>query len=204
LKNAKKGKVGIMMMKKLILGVFALCLSLCAARASEAVLFDRGGGLIYDDQLDITWLQFANYSGQTMSWDDSANWVANLVYQGYSDWRLPVADTSCSGSLCTLSEMGHLFYSDGVTSDTPGIFLDVRPYMYWSGTEDGSDPFKAVRFNFSSGSQGTSAKTLARYAWAVRDGDSAPPVVPEPLSSALFICGGITLGIQRYIRRRVE
>lgn len=187
------------MTRKFVLTFFALSWMFCFTTASSAALFDRGAGLIYDNLLNITWLQYANYSGQTMTWDESVNWVGNLVYQGYNDWRLPVSDASCSGYTCTQSEMGHLFYADAITSDTPGMFADVRPYMYWSGTDDSSDTTRAYRFNFSSGTQGTSSKKLGRYAWAVRDGDSAPPVVPEPVSSILFLMGGITLGIRRFL-----
>ena len=32
---------------------------------SQAALYDRGNGLIYDDVLDITWLQDANYAKTT-------------------------------------------------------------------------------------------------------------------------------------------
>jgi hypothetical protein len=27
--------------------------------------------------------------GGTMRWTDNNTWAANLVYQGFSDWRLP-------------------------------------------------------------------------------------------------------------------
>jgi hypothetical protein len=63
-------------------------------------LIDRGGGLIYDDVLDITWLQDANYiytSGYSTSmpqtgkseWGLASVWVLSLDYGGYDDWRLP-------------------------------------------------------------------------------------------------------------------
>lgn len=45
-------------MKKLAL-VIAFLLLIATAHAD---FLDRGGGLIYDDVLDITWLQDANYS----------------------------------------------------------------------------------------------------------------------------------------------
>ena len=41
--------------------IFLLLLSFNAS----AALYDRGNGLIYDDVLDITWLQDANYAGTT-------------------------------------------------------------------------------------------------------------------------------------------
>ncbi len=98
--------------------------------------------------------------------------------------------------------MDQLFFSYGVTSESPGLFTDVKPYMYWSGTEYGLDTSKAWRFNFKNGSQGTSSKTYKRYAWAVRDGDSPPPVIPEPVSSILFITGGATLVTRQCWKKR--
>lgn len=187
---------GDMVMKKCVCIFCAVLISVWSAVSlSEAALLDRGGGLIYDNDLDITWLQYANYAGQTMSWDEASLWTADLTYQGYDDWRLPYADM-CNGSACTSGEMGHLYFDEGISSDAYGSFIDVRPFFYWSETEDSTDPTKAFRFNFSTGSSGTSLKTYARYAWAVRDGDSAAPVAPEPVSAALFVTGGITMGFR--------
>ena len=64
--------------------------------AATAALHDRGSGLIYDDVLNITWLQDANYyaattpgsSGQ-LTWQTANTWAENLTYGGYDDWRLP-------------------------------------------------------------------------------------------------------------------
>lgn len=63
---------------------------------AQAELFDRGGGLIYDDALNITWLQDANYATTSgydadgkMNWYSANTWAANLVYGGFDDWRLP-------------------------------------------------------------------------------------------------------------------
>lgn len=177
-----------------------LFLTIIIAPPSGAELLDRGNGLIYDDILNVTWMQNANYSEGTLTWDDAMNWAGNMVFGGYNDWRLPETDTTCSGSGCKDSEMGHLYSYYDVTSDTPGIFSDVRPYMYWSGSDDSEDPAEAWRFHFKTGYQGTSAKKYKRYAWAVRDGDSSVPLVPEPLSSLLFIAGGIIMTLRRTIK----
>ena len=73
---------------------------------AQAALHDRGGGMIYDDVLHITWLQDTNYaktslySGATgipawdampgaMSWNNAMAWADQLVYGGFDDWRLP-------------------------------------------------------------------------------------------------------------------
>ncbi len=77
-------------------------LSIVAAGSAQAALIDRGGGLIYDTVLDVTWLQDANYaktssynSSGLMNWTDATAWAANLSYVDtvrnvtYTDWRLP-------------------------------------------------------------------------------------------------------------------
>jgi hypothetical protein len=167
---------------------------------ADAALYDRGGELIYDDVLNITWMQNANYAGSAMSWDNATNWADTFEYAGYNDWRLPSSD-NCSGYNCAGSEMGHLFYVDNVNSGSWGLFSNIKSNVYWSSTKVDGDNARAWRFNFdnNSGNQGTSAKTSTRYAWAVRDGDS--PVAPEPISSLLFIIGAATLGAKKLMRK---
>lgn len=77
------------------------------AMPTNAALLERGGGLIYDDVLNITWLQDANYAKTSgydadgmMTWANANTWADTLVYHDsvrnvdYSDWRLPtVIDT---------------------------------------------------------------------------------------------------------------
>lgn len=88
--------------------------------AAQANLVDRGGGLIYDTDLNITWLQDANYAktqyiqtggvtgaaGGYMPWFQANAWAAGLSYfdsarnQTLTGWRLPTTlqpDNSCSG-----------------------------------------------------------------------------------------------------------
>ncbi len=68
---------------------------IAAMGSAQAALHDRGGGLIYDDVLKVTWLQDANYAKTSgydadgrMNWSDANAWATNLVYGGYDDWRL--------------------------------------------------------------------------------------------------------------------
>lgn len=56
---------------------------------ADAILIDRGNGLIYDDVLDVTWVQNANLAGTTMDWDTAEMWVKDLSFAGFDDWRLP-------------------------------------------------------------------------------------------------------------------
>ena len=73
-------------------------------RASEPPLIDRGFGLIYDTERDITWLQDTNYAktvhrsanGQ-LTWPDAMAWAAALNYRGIRGWRLPNARNQDGG-----------------------------------------------------------------------------------------------------------
>lgn len=78
--------------------MLAALASLSVAGPAQAALFDRGNGLLYDDELDITWLQDANYARSIgagylgfgeFKWADALAWVAALEYGGYTGWRLP-------------------------------------------------------------------------------------------------------------------
>lgn len=70
-----------------------------------AELHNRGGGLVYDDVLNVTWLQDANYAMTLgfdpdggLSWQEAMDWAASLSYHDgvrgvtYTDWRLPKVD----------------------------------------------------------------------------------------------------------------
>ncbi len=75
---------------------------------AQAALHDRGNGLIYDDVLDVTWLQDANLAatetfgvpgfdanGRFWDCDTPQNWVDAMNaanYKGFNDWRLPGAE----------------------------------------------------------------------------------------------------------------
>ena len=108
------------------LSILAFTAALGFAGAADATLYDRGNGLIYDDVLNITWLQDANYAKTSgyaaanlendggyddiladgrMGWDAAKTWADQLVYGGYDDWRLPtILDTGTPG--CSFANSG--------------------------------------------------------------------------------------------------
>jgi hypothetical protein len=117
--------------------ILALAMGLALNPDARAALIDRGGGLVYDDVLDVTWLRDASYARTTgyvtpsgidvattngrMAWGDARGWAAQIRYEdplrstAWTDWRLPSAlnpDGSgpCKGSGCMGSELGHMFY----------------------------------------------------------------------------------------------
>ena len=109
---------------------------LAGAASAQAALVNRGGGMIYDTTQNLTWLADMNYARTSgydadgrMTWAAAGEWANNLVYGGFSDWRLPTlnsGDTSCSenfnagggfprqysGVNCTGGEMSRLFVAD--------------------------------------------------------------------------------------------
>ena len=109
---------------------------LAGAASAQAALVNRGGGMIYDTTQNLTWLADMNYARTSgyadvglMTWAAAGEWANNLVYGGFSDWRLPTlnsGDTSCSenfnvgggfprqylGYNCTGGEMSRLFVAD--------------------------------------------------------------------------------------------
>lgn len=186
---------------------------------AQAALFDRGGGMVYDDALNITWLQDANYaqtsgydSDGRMSWTLANTWAANLGYGGFDDWRLPTplnqdGSGPCGGSNCTNSEMGHMFYNNmgasagnsiltGENTANLTLFANLQVGNYWTGTAH-SD-FIAWDFRNHSGHQGYYMRGEDFYAWAVRNGDVAAPI-PEPETYAMMLAG---LGVMGGIARR--
>ena len=101
-------------MKRLFIAIFTVLLF--SATGVYAELHDRGGGLIYDDVLNITWLQDTNYAKTSgydadgsMNWYEAMAWVDQLEYAVYDDWRLPTS-AGGAGYNITGGEMGHLYY----------------------------------------------------------------------------------------------
>ena len=83
-------------MEKMRLLCCTVLLMIFGVPNSNAALVDRGGGLIWDSDLNLTWLQDANYvktSGYDadglMNWYQAMAWVDQLEYGGFNEWRLP-------------------------------------------------------------------------------------------------------------------
>jgi hypothetical protein len=124
-------------MKKRFFILFVAALLFCGlAGMARAALVDRGGGLIYDNVLNITWLQDANYGAGSsyddhttstdgrMTWGNAVAWATQLSYAGFTGWRLPNAYNQDGsgpnlGGNVSGSELGHMYYNNlgGVWND---------------------------------------------------------------------------------------
>ncbi len=120
-------------MKKIISGLIAtFAISTFSFSTAHATLIDRGNGMIYDSDQNITWLQDANYAKTSgydadgrMTWDASMTWVDQLIYGGFSDWRLAtITDKGNNG--CNWSYNGT---DCGYNVDTSGSEL---AYLYYN------------------------------------------------------------------------
>ena len=148
-------------MRRMSIVLMTLILVFGLAISSHAILIDRGGGMIYSTDLDVTWLQDAKYARTSnydsdgfMPWNQAMSWAANLEYGGYDDWRLPTYDPDGNhqrDDATTEHEMAYLIYTelgnnDGDWPMNYGPFINVNPnyhdesgYSHWSSTEIGPD-----------------------------------------------------------------
>jgi hypothetical protein len=163
-----------------------------------ALLIDRGFGLLYDVERDITWLQDANYArtvrrspdGQ-MTWQDAQAWVAGLSYHGIRGWRLPDARAVDGGgpresAASAEGEIGHLFLVAGTRKSPPDLQLrNFEPSsIYWYRNEASAE--EAWAYKMLGLRQGRLAKNPWQMgeltvpladkvlAWPVHDGDVRP------------------------------
>ena len=148
---------------------------LFSATSVYAELHDRGGGLIYDDYFNITWLQDASYAVTTgvtqvgrMTWQDAMEWAENLVYYDsvrdtiYDDWRLPTTQNIIGTYPDFMNipqietEMGHMFlvdlgndFMDNTTLNTnTGPFINMQDSQYWTSTPYNDPAFPGYIYTF--------------------------------------------------------
>jgi hypothetical protein len=208
-------------MKKLLL-ICMVAAVLGFSSFAHAELIDRGGGLIYDKDLDITW-----YDAPAVwrNWNDSITWAANLTKGGVTGWRLPNTvegpyvwgydGKTTAGMNIITSEMGHLFYAelgnkglydvngqlqyDGTRPNdimllNKGPFVNLNGGYHWSGTEHEYAPgkYQAWNFYFYYGMQERDGKSAGGYALAVHPGDIGAPV---PIPGAIWLLGSGLFGL---------
>jgi len=84
------------------------------------------------------------------------------------------------------------------TGPFTNLYPDTLPISHWSGTE--IDLENASNFGFDNGFQGWTGKDATLFAWAARDGDDLPAVIPIP--PAVWLFGSGLLGLVGIARRK--
>src|SRR3989304_3617277 len=77
-------------MKRFYIFLITLMLVFGISVSAHATLIDMGDGTIYDDDLQLSWLQNANTNGW-MTWSAANTWADSLAFAGFENWRLPTA-----------------------------------------------------------------------------------------------------------------
>lgn len=121
-------------MKRISILVVALVMVFGLSLSAQAALIDKGGGLIYDDLLNITWLWDANYAAMELT-DTRVSAIIGAVgsvaghtlttsdfykdasgnYPGYMIWW---------GAMAWADQLGYQGYGDWRLPTTPGTTSD--------------------------------------------------------------------------------
>lgn len=201
-----------MMKKKYVLMMAAALLMFGSSLPASAALVEHGTvtyegmerRLIYDTDLNVTWLDFSNAPGNYVT---QASWADNLAItingQTYDDWRLPATPpvSQIVGYNVIGSDLGHLYYFElgnlaGALANT-GVFQNLLPVWYTSGTESGSNIW---HFGFFDGWNTYGTKNYSSYyGIAVHEGE----ITAAPIPGAVWLLGSSLLGIIG-IKRKVK
>jgi len=185
-----------------------------------STLYDRGNGLIYDDVLNVTWMDEFLYYGYGEVGD--AEWLINrlnvvgqgtttvfnndgtashpeVTNKGFTDWRLP-----------TINEyqiLGSQLSNDNPSPFTCLSYYDPGPDIWWSSdfisySNEWCSWEEYYVFNFTDDSIGSyNPFCMDAPALAVRYGDVAAPI-PEPASISLFGIGIAGFAVARRKRKK--
>lgn len=115
-------------------------------RSADGRYIDLGNGVIKDTKTEMMWTQKDSYVdlGHSLSWNESNDYVNELSFGGYSDWRLP-----------TISELKTIYEPSKSNKDIFGgtvkldqIFAERGTYSYWSSDTEGSCCARAMTFDY--------------------------------------------------------
>jgi hypothetical protein len=210
-----------MVMKHFFIQLFFGSVLVTFSVTANALFIDAGNGMVYDTDLDVTWLKDANHAKSSgydtdglMNWNQAVTWAASLTVGGVSGWRLPTMTTSSGGGPrpnengqistgpTTSNEFGWLWhrlnggaYITSSTDITPFVNLPyqdgVSSEWYWTAEESGANAWR-MSMNCACWDDGSNKLTAEWYAWAVHDGNVAN--VPEPSTLLLMMTGLMGLG----------
>lgn len=219
------------MVNKINASIAVILIQFFLLQSAQAALIDRGSGLIYDDVLDVTWLQDASYAQTSgyapyarLTWEDAVTWTDTLAYTDtvrgtvWDDWRLPTtlnAPESLGYDVTgTSSELAYMYYINlGYEANYNPNPLDpdpsssnYNPFFNLSTRGHWSGTLsdatdQAWYLHFHFGFQQTNSVYDEQRIWAVRDGDVIS--VPEP-EEMILLFSGLMVFSGLLIRRKRE
>jgi hypothetical protein len=121
----------------------ALLAACSVATPTLAALVDRGNGLLYEDVLNITILQDANFaktsgfdSDGRMTWETANSWVQSLTIANTGGWRLPTTQPLNGSSYSTtFSTSGSTDYGYNVSAPgslSAGATSSEMAYLFFN------------------------------------------------------------------------
>jgi hypothetical protein len=125
---------------------------------------DLGNSTVRDNITGLIWLKNANPAGR-LNWNDAIDYAGNLVFGGYSDWRLPTKGE--------WEAFVNTSYYDPALSNAAGngkwsqgdAFYNVQSDFYWSSTASYNNAWFVFMLY---GDMNDSSKTSSYYVWPVR------------------------------------
>jgi hypothetical protein len=145
---------------------FVMLTSAAVTDTAQATLIDNGNGLLYDNVLNVTWLQDANYaktSGYSdtgkMDWAAANRWAAQLNFDGLSDWRL-ATNTPIDGSASyntNYSANGTTDFGYNITSPKSELAYMYNVNLGLKDLLDATGAYQADFGVFGNGSSGAQA-----------------------------------------------
>lgn len=166
------------------------CSVICLGSAfANAALIDRGNGVIYDTQQDMSWLMDWGASGKK-TWSEQVSWAENLSFAGGDNWSLPTIE-----QYLALSRQ----YLPQKTVGAP--FINSQKEKYFSISEFSSGSLSVWLFDNGGAYKTPFLKTQSFYAAAVHPGDLASSV-PEPSHEQLALVGALVAMI--FSRARIN
>lgn len=119
---------------------------------------DTANGTVFDDVTKLMWQRDVDPGFYT--WDDAKTYCSNLVYGGYSDWRLPTR-------IELVSLVDFTVPSPGPTIDTVA-FPNTPNNLFWTSSSLAGSPSHAWDVTFYSGKSFNDQLTLMSRVRCVR------------------------------------
>ena len=170
-------------------------------QSSGTSLVDRGNGLFYDTEQNLTWYLSEADSSIKHHWTAPVNgiptaqeYVRNLSVNGVTGWRLPTGKPSSnSNTYASAGELGNLFYRGlggaartGLSTPYTGPYQGLlKRALYWSGTlvstAGGMNSYAILDFDTGKWAMDCGMPTMSfgNYVVAVHEGDVAAPDNPQ-------------------------